>query len=114
VKTTKTDLFGGTFGEHGFVRVISSELASPVQRAPRSKGLTQGKFAARLGVTFPTNNHWENGRAKPLPHAMKQIGDLLRGLGVPGKDLFQELLAGCSGFTATILMKNFSHGLCDN
>jgi putative transcriptional regulator len=27
-------------------------------------GLTQEQFAARLGVTFPTINRWENGRAK--------------------------------------------------
>jgi putative transcriptional regulator len=36
-------------------------------------GLTQEKFAARLGVTFPTINRWENGRAKPSPLALRQI-----------------------------------------
>ena len=53
-------------------------------------GLTQEKFAARLGVTFPTINRWENGRARPSPLALKQIEDLLRGLGGRGKDLLQE------------------------
>jgi len=50
-------------------------------------GLTQEKFAARLGVTFPTINRWENGRARPSPLALKQIEDLLLGLGEKGCDL---------------------------
>jgi DNA-binding transcriptional regulator YiaG len=49
--------------------------------------LTQEKFAARLGVTFPTINRWENGRAKPSPLALKQIEDLLRNMGEQGADL---------------------------
>jgi transcriptional regulator with XRE-family HTH domain len=53
-------------------------------------GLTQEKFAAKLGVTFPTINRWENGRAKPSPLALKQIQDLLSDLGERGKDLLHE------------------------
>ena len=53
-------------------------------------GLTQEKFAAKLGVTFPTINRWENGRAKPSPLALKQIEDMLRGLGDKGRDLFDK------------------------
>ena len=50
-------------------------------------GLTQEKMAARLGVTFPTINRWENGRANPSPLALKQIEDLLLDLGDNGQDL---------------------------
>jgi transcriptional regulator with XRE-family HTH domain len=50
-------------------------------------GLTQEKLAARLGVTFPTINRWENGRAKPSPLALKQIEVLLTALGKDGDDL---------------------------
>jgi len=57
-------------------------------------GLTQEKFAARLGVTFPTINRWENRRAKPSPLAMKQIEDLLRSMGDRGQDLLQEFFPG--------------------
>ena len=53
-------------------------------------GLTQEKFAAKLGVTYPTINRWENERAKPSPLAMKQIEELLRGLGERGRDLLNE------------------------
>jgi putative transcriptional regulator len=55
-------------------------------------GLTQEKFAARLGVTFPTINRWENGRAKPSPLAMEKIESLLRSMGDRGSDLLVELL----------------------
>lgn len=50
-------------------------------------GLTQEKMAARLGVTFPTINRWENGRARPSPLALKQIEDLLVDLGQSADDL---------------------------
>lgn len=55
-------------------------------------GLTQEKFAAKLGVTFPTINRWENGRAKPSPLALKQIEDFLRDLGENGRDLLEVFL----------------------
>jgi putative transcriptional regulator len=41
--------------------------------------LTREKCAAKLGVTLPTINRWEDGKAKPL--ALKKIVDLLRGMG---------------------------------
>jgi transcriptional regulator with XRE-family HTH domain len=53
-------------------------------------GLTQEKFAARLGVTFPTINRWENGHARPSPLALRQIESLLRELGDQGADLLQS------------------------
>ncbi|MBI5846184.1 MAG: helix-turn-helix transcriptional regulator [Deltaproteobacteria bacterium] len=63
-----------------------------VRKLRERTGLTQEKFAAKLGVTFPTINRWENGRAKPSPLAMKQIEDLLRNLGEKSRDLLQEFL----------------------
>ena len=53
-------------------------------------GLTQEKFAAKLGVTFPTVNRWENGRAKPSPLAMNRIEELLREMGGSGDDLLKR------------------------
>ncbi|MEZ4567589.1 MAG: helix-turn-helix transcriptional regulator [Desulfobacterales bacterium] len=51
-----------------------------VRELRRRTGLTQEKFAARLGVTFPTINRWENGRARPSPLAMQKIEELLRAM----------------------------------
>ena len=55
-------------------------------------GLTQEKFAAKLGVTFPTVNRWENGRAKPSPLAMQRIEELLRSMGDNNADLLKRYL----------------------
>lgn len=65
-------------------RVSTADL---VRELRARLGLTQEKLAARLGVTFPTINRWENGRAKPSPLALKQIEDLLATLGAEGDDL---------------------------
>ena len=55
-------------------------------------GLTQEKFAAKLGVTFPTINRWENGRAKPSPLAVQRIEELLRSMGDNSADLLKRYL----------------------
>ena len=67
-----------------------TDISRLVRELRECTGLTQEKFAAKLGVTFPTINRWENGRAKPSPLALKQIENLLRSLGTRGQDLLQE------------------------
>ncbi len=69
-----------------------TDIPRLVRELRERTGLTQEKFAARLGVTFPTINRWENGRAKPSPLALKQIENLLRDLGEKGKDLLEAFL----------------------
>ncbi len=64
-----------------------SNTANLVRELRHQLGLTQEKLAAKLGVTFPTINRWENDRSKPSPLALKQIEELLAGLGKEGKDL---------------------------
>jgi len=60
-----------------------------VRELRKRTGLTQEKFAAKLGVTYPTINRWENGRAKPSPLAMQRIEELLRSMGDKGTDLLK-------------------------
>jgi putative transcriptional regulator len=62
-----------------------------VREFRKRTGLTQEKFAAKLGVTFPTINRWENGRAKPSPLAMQKIEELLGKMGASGNDLLKRL-----------------------
>jgi putative transcriptional regulator len=64
-----------------------SNTATLVSELRLSLGLIQEKLAAKLGVTFTTINRWENGRSKPSPLALKQIEDLLAGLGKKAKGL---------------------------
>ena len=66
------------------------DLSRLVRKLRERTRLTQEKFAAKLGVTYPTINRWENGHAKPSPLALKQIENLLRELGEKGRDLFDE------------------------
>jgi putative transcriptional regulator len=53
-------------------------------------GLTQEKFAARLGVTYLTVNRWENGRTKPSPMALKLIEEILKRMGDRGERLLKK------------------------
>lgn len=69
-----------------------TDIPRLVRELRERTGLTQEKFAARLGVTFPTINRWENGRARPSPLAMEKIEALLRSMGERGNDLFAELI----------------------
>ncbi len=66
------------------------DLARFVRELRERTGLTQEKFAAKLGVTFPTINRWENGRAKPSPLATQRIKDLLRDMGKDGIKLAER------------------------
>jgi len=56
-------------------------------------GLTQEKLAAKLGVTFPTINRWENGHVCPSPLGVKQIEDFFRSMGDRGEDLLKKYFA---------------------
>lgn len=35
--------------------------------------LTQEQFAQRVGVTYSTVNHWENGKRTPLPFLIRRL-----------------------------------------
>lgn len=63
------------------------DMPSLIRELRKRTGLTQEKFAAKLGVTYPTINRWENDRAKPSPLARQRIEELLRSMGDDGADL---------------------------
>ncbi len=67
-----------------------TDIPQLIRELRQRTGLTQGKFAAKLGVTFPTINRWENGRAKPSPLAKQRIEELLHGMGDKGEDLLKR------------------------
>ena len=69
-----------------------TDISRLVRELRERTGLTQEKVAARLGVTFPTINRWENGRAKPSPLAMQRLEELLRSMGDNGADLLKRYL----------------------
>ncbi|MGA3115342.1 MAG: helix-turn-helix transcriptional regulator [Syntrophobacteraceae bacterium] len=67
-----------------------NDIARLIREIREHMELSQEKFAAKLGVTFPTVSRWEHGRAKPSPLALKQIENLLRKLGDKGHHLAHE------------------------
>jgi len=56
-------------------------------------GLSQERFAARLGVTSPTVNRWENARAMPSPLAVSRLCEIASALGESGSKLAQRFLS---------------------
>ena len=66
------------------------DMAPLVRELRKRLGLTQEKFAARLGVTFPTINRWENGRVKPSPMAVEHLRDFVQEMGKDGADLLKK------------------------
>jgi transcriptional regulator with XRE-family HTH domain len=66
------------------------EIGKLVRSLRLETGLTQEKFAAQLGVTFPTLNRWENNRAKPSPLAVEKIEKMVRRLGSRGQQLLTK------------------------
>jgi putative transcriptional regulator len=69
---------------------LQDNPAGLVHELRKRTGLTQERFAARLGVTCPTINRWENGHVKPSPLALKQLEALVRELGLEARDLLVE------------------------
>ena len=64
---------------------------APLVRELRNRlRLTQEKFAARLGVTFPTINRWENRKVKPSPMAVQHLRDFVQEMGKDGLDLLKK------------------------
>jgi len=54
--------------------------------------LTQEQFAAYLGVTYATDNRWDNERSQPAPIAMQLIQQKLGEWGEQGQELLQKYL----------------------
>ncbi len=63
--------------QHPLLIMKQPTVGHLVQEIRQIFGLSQRKFAAQLGVSFPTLNRWENGHATPSPLALKQIEALL-------------------------------------
>lgn len=38
--------------------------------------LTQEQFAQKVGVTYSTVNHWENGKRTPQPYLVRRLFEL--------------------------------------
>ncbi len=62
------------------ISLEGTEIGERIRALRQALGLTQEQLAARLGVSFPTVNRWENNHAKPSPLAMEKIEALAKRL----------------------------------
>jgi len=69
------------------------EIGRLVRTIRERLNLSQERLAAKLGVTFSSVNRWENGRANPSPLAMRQLEQLVDGLGPEGDHLRAEFFS---------------------
>ena len=56
------------------------DVSKIIRKLRAALGLTQERFAAKIGVTVSTVNRWENGKGIPSPLAMFRIEELQNGL----------------------------------
>jgi putative transcriptional regulator len=68
----------------------SLEIADLILELRSRLKLTQEQFAARLGVTFPTVNRWENRRSRPSKMAVRLLQDEVERMGERGQDLLMK------------------------
>jgi DNA-binding transcriptional regulator YiaG len=74
------------------VLTLQDNWAQLINHLRKRTGLSQEKFAAKVGVTYPTINRWERGHVKPSPLALRRIETLLKELGPEAHDLLAEPL----------------------
>ena len=52
------------------------KTAALVRNLRRRFKLTQEQFAQKVGVTYSTVNHWENGKRIPQPFLVRRLHEL--------------------------------------
>jgi DNA-binding transcriptional regulator YiaG len=53
-------------------------------------GLSQEKFAAKIGVSFATVNRWEKGHSNPSPLAIEKVQGMLKRMSEKGRELWKK------------------------
>ena len=67
-------------GDYRMARREEKDVSKIIRKLRAALGLTQERFAAKIGVTVSTVNRWENGKGIPSPLAMFRIEELQNGL----------------------------------
>ncbi|MGC9525895.1 MAG: helix-turn-helix domain-containing protein [Limnospira sp.] len=70
----------------------TSDIPTLIRNLRQHLGLSQEKFAAKLGVSFQTVNRWERGRARPSQLAMNAIQQKLAEIERTEKEWFDPYL----------------------
>jgi len=54
----------------------AGDIPALIKELRERLGLTQEQFAQKVGVTFSTVNHWENGKRTPQPYLFQRLREL--------------------------------------
>lgn len=61
----------------------NENVSALIKELRQRLNLTQEQFAQRVGVTYSTVNHWENGKRVPLPFLVKRLMEIKEELDGP-------------------------------
>ncbi|GAB4145906.1 MAG: hypothetical protein Fur0037_13850 [Planctomycetota bacterium] len=61
----------------------NEDIPALIRELRQRLDLTQEQFAQRVGVTYSTVNHWENGKRVPLPFLVKRLVEMKEELDSP-------------------------------
>jgi putative transcriptional regulator len=62
------------------VAMKNEDIPALIRELRQRLDLTQEQFAQKVGVTYSTVNHWENGKRVPLPFLVKRLVEMKREL----------------------------------
>ena len=62
------------------------DIPGLVKELRRRLSLTQEQFAQKVGVTYSTVNHWENGKRVPLPFLARRLLEIKHELEEDGRN----------------------------
>jgi len=57
-------------------------------------GLTQEQFAQKVGVTYGSVNHWENGKRRPQPFLVRRLLEIREELDAKSKGTLKRKSSG--------------------
>jgi len=56
------------------------DIPKLVKRLREQLGMTQEQFAQKVGVTYGSVNHWENGKRRPQPFLVRRLLEIKKEL----------------------------------
>lgn len=62
------------------VSMIKPDIPALIRGLRKRLRLTQEQFAQKVGVTYSTVNHWENGKRTPQPYLVKRLLEMKKEL----------------------------------
>lgn len=65
--------------QHGAI-MKTKDITTLIKQLRQKLSLTQEQFAQKVGVTYSTVNHWENGKRTPHPYLIQRLLEIKKEL----------------------------------